>query len=432
MAKNFGLLGNRNPILGRGEIISEEIQRSHGGGCNNSVRTFEEAQQRLLPKLSHVIEQYDKKPRHMKLQNSVFFSINIDSNFLAKSYFPAGILINRNLGIAGSRYWHQFSRDEKKFNEPKKGRSVFVKANISNVIEFSQDLELAKFNKTERQQITRIDSIFLEPENKLNLPALFEEGAVELVFHPMTEFEWQECRKKIIEIGFRKQFGLFSELALQFYDDDIRFVPVTASRKLLERLNMFNPLRFARALSRIKVPEFTMFNKKEIVGKLGKARAKNDSLNFEIGVFDGGVDSRAGLSRWVVAEDLTSVSPDPEWIEHGTAVCSAAIFGPINPHNIQNTTPKARVHSFRIYPEEPAHGVNDFDLYQIIPKITSAIEDPKNQHIKVFVLSSGPAFPIDDDEINPLTAMIDKLCYEQDILFIVAAGNDGDLEPPYD
>ena len=432
MAKNFGLFGNRNPILGRGEVISEEVRRSRGGGGDNSIRTFEEAQQRLLPQLSNVVEQYSQKPRHLKLQSSAFFSINIDSKFLAKSYFPGGVLVNRNLSIAGTRYWQQFERDGEEFDAPEKGRCVFVKADISNIVGFTQDLKLARFNKTEMQQLTRIDSIFLEPENKLNLPAPFEEGAVELVFHPMTESEWRECRKKVIEIGFREQFGLLSELELQFYDDDIRFVPVTASRNLLERLNTFNPLRFARALSRIKVPEFTVLDKKEIAGTLGKARAKNDSLNFEIGVFDGGIDSRAGLSRWVVAEDLTSLPPEPEWVGHGTAVCSAAIFGPINPQNIQNATPKARVHSFRIYPEEPANGVNDFDLYRIIPKITSAIEDPKNQHIKVFVLSSGPAFPIDDDEINPLTAMIDKLCHEQDVLFAIAAGNDGDLEPPYD
>ena len=248
----------------------------------------------------------------------------------------------------------------------------------------------------------------------------------------MTESEWAECRGKIAELGFVGQFGLLSKLELQFYDEDIRFVPVTASRNLLERLSEFNPLRFARALSRIKVPEFTVLDKIEVAGLVGKARAKKELPNFEIGVFDGGVDSRSGLSRWVVSEDLTPMPPDPDWVEHGTAVCSAAIFGPLTPLNAQNAIPKAKVRSFRIYPEEPANGVNDFDLYRIIPKINLAVEDPKNQHIKVFVLSSGPEFPIDDDEVNPLTAMIDKLCHEQDILFAIAAGNDGELDSPYD
>ena len=56
MAKHFGLFGFKNPILGRGEIISEEVRRSPGGGGDNPIRTFEEAQQRLLPQLSNVVE----------------------------------------------------------------------------------------------------------------------------------------------------------------------------------------------------------------------------------------------------------------------------------------------------------------------------------------------------------------------------------------
>lgn len=432
MAKNFGLFGNKNPILGRGEVISEEVRRSRGGGGDNSIRTFEEAQQRLLPQLSSVMEDYTKKPRSFKLQGSAFFSINIDSKFLAKSYFPGGVLVNRELGIAGTRYWDQTERDGFELGEPVKGRCVFVKANISSIEKFTNDLKRAHFNKTEQQQLTRIDNIFLEPDSKLNLPTNFINGAAELIFHPMSEGEWAECKTKLIEIGFADDSTLLTELELQFYDEDIRFVPVTAPRRLLETLNGFNPLRFARALSRIRPPQITQFDRKDIAGALGKARAKNELLNFEIGVFDGGVDPRAGLSRWVVAEDLTPMPPTLEWVEHGTAVCSAAVFGPLNPQNVLNALPKAKVHSFRIYPEEPANGVNDFDLYRIIPKITSAVENPKNQNIKVFVLSSGPEYPIDDDEVNPLTAMIDKLCHEQDVLFAIAAGNDGDLEPPYD
>ncbi len=134
----------------------------------------------------------------------------------------------------------------------------------------------------------------------------------------------------------------------------------------------------------------------------------------------------------MASEHLTPLSPDSDWVEHGTAVCSAAVFGPLNPQTAQNATPKSKVRSFRIYPEEPVNGSNDFVLYRIIPKMTAAVEAPQNRHIKIFVLSSGPQFPIDDDEINPLTSMIDKLCHEQDVLFVIAAGNDGDLEPPYD
>lgn len=432
MAKNFGLFGGRNPILGRGEVISEQVRRSRGGGGDSSIRTFEDAQRRLLPQLEYAIETYTQKPRSHKLNNNAFFSINIDSKFLAKSYFPGGVLVNRQLHIAGTRYWNQSARDNITFDEMQKGRCVFVKAELASIDKFTKDLKKGNFNKTEREQLTRIDSIFLDPDSKISIPKDFREGAVELVFHPMNEYEWHECRDKVTKLGFQNRFDLLDDLELQFYDEDIRFVPVTASRDLLESINAFNPLRFARALSRIKVPDLTTFDKKEILATLGKARGNTEPFNFEIGVFDGGVDSRAGLARWVTAEDLTPMPPEAAWTEHGTGVCSAAIFGPLDPQKIQQATPKAKVRSFRIYPEEPVRGGNDFGLYRIIPLITAAVQSQRNQHIRVFILSSGPQIPVDDDEINPLTAMIDKLCHERDVLFAIAAGNDGDLPAPYD
>ncbi len=431
MTKKSGLFGVQNPILGRGEAISEKAQRGRGGGHDNSIRTFEEAQQRLLPQLTEVIEKFSYKPHRLKLNKNVFFSVNIDSKFLAKSYFPGGVLQNHDMRIAGTRYWNQTLRDGEELSEPARGRCVFVKAELSSIENFVIALDKGNFNKTEQVQLTRIDSIFSEPENKISLPYDFVTGAVELVFHPMTDEEWEECRNKIKELGLVDQFGLINELGIQFYNDDIRFVPTTAPRDILEILQEFNPLRFARIVPKINVPILTEHDKREIIETLGKSRSSSGQLNFKVGVFDGGIDNRAGLDKWVVSEDLTAMPSDSQWLEHGTAVCSAVVFGQINP-DVPEVEAKAKAHSFRIYPEEPINGVNDFDIYRVIPKIVHAVEDPKNKDIKVYVLSSGPRYSIVDDEIDPLTAMIDKLCHEQDVLFSIAAGNDGDLVPPYD
>jgi len=64
MTKHFGLLGYKNPILGRGETISEAVRRSRSGGKDHPIRSFEDAQQRLLPHLVNVVEDYSKKIDH--------------------------------------------------------------------------------------------------------------------------------------------------------------------------------------------------------------------------------------------------------------------------------------------------------------------------------------------------------------------------------
>jgi hypothetical protein len=63
--------------------------------------------------------------------------------------------------------------------------------------------------------------------------------------------------------------------------------------------------------------------------------------------------------------------------------------------------------------------------------IEETVKAPENSTIKTYVLSFGPNKPIEDDEIDPFTATLDRLAYEEDILFIVAVGNEGQLSEPY-
>ena len=66
----------------------------------------------------------------------------------------------------------------------------------------------------------------------------------------------------------------------------------------------------------------------------------------------------------------------------------------------------------------------DYDLYEIIDIIEKVV--PKNKDIKIYNISFGPPGPILDDSISRFTYALDKLAYEEDVLFVVAVGNDGE------
>jgi len=431
MPKFFNNIPHKNPILGQGELITEDTTRSRGGSSPIPIRSFEQAQVKLIPQLEQVLENHSSISNQLKLSSRAFFSIDLDSAFLAKSYFPSSVLQKHQLRVVGTRYWSQNSRDNRIFDEAQQARRIFIKSDLSSIELFIQHIKKATLTKTEQDQLTRIDSIFFDDPTKVKIPQNFLAGAAELIFHPMSDEEWNECYLNLVNLGFIANHAPLSDLQLQFYADDIRFIPTYATKALLEKIQNLNPLRTARILSRIETPSFIAYDEQMLQRALLNSRSGSESPSFEVGVFDGGVDPAAGLGPWITTEELTTEPPSPDWLSHGTAVCSAAIFGSLSP-STSNYSPKTRVRSFRIYPEEPYNSSENFTLYQIIPKIMSAVEDPKNKHIKVFILSSGPSIPIEDDNINPLTAMIDKLCYEHDILFAIAAGNAGNHSQPYD
>ena len=134
------------------------------------------------------------------------------------------------------------------------------------------------------------------------------------------------------------------------------------------------------------------------------------------------------LRDWVIKKDLTNLSEEQSALEHGTAVCGAVLYGPIDINRIAQ--PIFKVKSFRVFPIPPVHGA-DLDLYQVLDWIIDQVEAPENRHIKIYVLSFGPDHPVDDMDINLFTVTLDQLAYDHNVLFIVAAGNRGQENEPF-
>ena len=150
----------------------------------------------------------------------------------------------------------------------------------------------------------------------------------------------------------------------------------------------------------------------------------------EIGIIDGGVDDKIPhLRGWVSNVDKTPEAADDFFLEHGTAVCGAALYGSCDPQK-DPVQPRLKAKSFRVFPV-PKNSGWDLDLYQILDWLEDIVRDPANSHIQVYTLCFGPGMPVEDDEVNRFTATLDRLAYEYDVLFLVAAGNSGEMQYPF-
>lgn len=136
-----------------------------------------------------------------------------------------------------------------------------------------------------------------------------------------------------------------------------------------------------------------------------------------IGVIDMLFDERVYFGEWVeyhkMIDDRLPVSSDD--YRHGTAVSSIIVDGPkLNPW-LDDGCGRFRVRHFGV-----ASGTQ-FSSFKIIKFIKSIVEE--NKDIKVWNISLGSNQEINDNFISAEGAVLDKIQYENDVIFVVAGTN---------
>lgn len=427
---------DRFPILGKGEQLAEPIKYSPGGREKKPVRTFDQARSRLLPQMENLLSEIDSLDQRLRL-SKIFFKVALDWEYLAKSYFPLALFRNSRWEFVGSRPWHQSSRDGKAFEETKPARLLFLSASRMTIEDSYQRIERATgMTRKEREDLAKIDQLGLpNPHDRLINLKSFTKGVFELILHPLGAHEWKECQKKLTDLaGESKGLEFLWDWKRGQHSEPI-FLPARLQRKAFARLGLFNPLRAVRPMPSISFPRI----RKTRIVKLQEMPPKPvmRSVYPEIGVLDGGADTSCEpLRGWSSNVDATSASVRADYLEHGTAVCGATLFGPLSPQE-EIPEPKFKVKSFRVLP--PSDGDDPLALYRVLDAVERIVESEKNEQIEIYVMSFGPDTTINDEEIDRFTVTLDQLAYRENVLFFVAVGNQGAeahpsnrIQPPSD
>jgi hypothetical protein len=136
-----------------------------------------------------------------------------------------------------------------------------------------------------------------------------------------------------------------------------------------------------------------------------------------IGVIDTMFDENVYFSEWVDFTNMVSkdIELSPNDYYHGTAVSSIIVDGPsMNPH-LDDGCGRFKVRHFGV-----AAG-NQFSSFSILRSIDEIVAS--NSDIKVWNLSLGSKLEINKNFISPEAAILDKIQYENDVIFIIAGTN---------
>ncbi|MBY0492405.1 MAG: S8 family serine peptidase [Gemmatimonadaceae bacterium] len=185
-----------------------------------------------------------------------------------------------------------------------------------------------------------------------------------------------------------------------------------------------NPLRSVRPLPQIRPvlpPAFRMLDQ-TAVQPLADATPITE---HRVAVFDGGVDPTCAVTGpAVMFKDLSGEAVDARALEHGSVVTNAVLFGYVASGEPLRR-PEVAVDHYRIWPP-PAAQAADADLYWVLQQIGAIV---RKAEYRIAVICVAPDQEVDELTPHPWTAVLDDLAHETGTVFVVAAGNRGDLDP---
>src|SRR6266850_2214273 len=113
-----------NYLLGFGERLTEKIEAPRKIAKKRHPYTFNEARQRLTPQLRKAVKDIEQLPAAACPNDESIAAVTLHPAYLAKTFFPAGLLRSVGLESIGSRSRHLVPEKGAKFSKQKEGTAI--------------------------------------------------------------------------------------------------------------------------------------------------------------------------------------------------------------------------------------------------------------------------------------------------------------------
>jgi len=426
------------PLLVNGEALRLDVEAPRaGGGEKFEPQTVAQAQSILAPQVIAASEAVALLPTRLRASDRVYLEAKLLPNYLAASYFPTELLAHVGASPVGSRADIGQYVTKAKSVEARTRRLIFTVSD-QGLAELRRLITQGGRNRTEEQafsQIRELSEIALPRESdvlRVPAPAAANEGGSHLriweaVLHPRASAlgEPIPLDDETLELWFSLVAAEAGEVHREYVRrvGGLTFAPVGLNAEHIPALARFNPLRVLRPMPAIRPRP--RFGTRSLQRLIAPSTTQPVVSTVSVAVFDGGVDTsrRSGSLFAIPTHDLTPEAPAQDELEHGTGVTGAVLYGLVAPGQ-QAPTPPLPVESYRVLPAP--HIPGDLEGYWVLDRIIEEVE--KKGH-RLVNLSLGPTLAVEDDmEPNRWTSELDQLAWEKDVLFVVAAGNDGDQD----
>ncbi len=429
--EGFGL--GTNFLLGNGHVLTSPVTVKKKMEEKPPPYTVDEAKQRVAPMVADAAADAATIPSEACPGDYAVGVLTLHPQYTAKSYFPAGFLHDSGLVPIGSR-GAQIRPGKLRGgaalapkSEPMETVELFVAGRRRGLTQLgkaisgwdeSQTSGAADLFKVERFRIATAGDRLRPLGSRDRAPVLLD---VALYNPDGVDVDVLEAFLK-----YARSLGAEPLVNRRLDVGGLSFLPVRAASASVAQLSLFSFLRVVRAMPPLRPLRPVTRSAKPLTKKpLAFPSVGPVDPNLRAAVFDGGLPPNTTIRNFATAIDAPGIGvPVPGYLEHGMAVTSALLFGPI-PESGDLPQPYAHVDHYRVLDSRTAATTGDPDLYDVLHRIREVLQTGRYQFANI---SLGPAYPIEDDDVNPWTSVLDSLLSNSNTLLTVAVGNEGDKD----
>jgi hypothetical protein len=416
-------MAQTNFLIGRGEMLTYVIPPPGGGGSKAEVYTLNEARNRLLPQAQITSNAFNALPAIACPQNFVVARLAMYPSFIAKSFFPAGLLRSNDLTSVGSRTVIIKPEKWSKKEPPRMSSTteLLVAGRRESFSALDKWIQGMASNDSAARDLMRLERIteFTADER------LLKTGTATQRFFEVGLHMLPNQNSDFIKSAFQtyaKQLDIQVHVKLNFAAGNLWFVPLEGKADAMKRLAMFSFVRVLRP-----VPLLRGFRPvSRSTGPLTSCTLPIEqplSSEPRVAIMDGGLPSQHPIASHTLNSYKkidTTANDDPDSVEHGLAVTSAFLYGPLPPngtaHRPYSAVDHLRVLDADVDTEAP------LELYRTLGKIEEVLLSRQYEFLN---LSLGPDLEIEDTEVHAWTSVIDSLLSDGNTFMTVAVGNNG-------
>lgn len=418
-------MADRNFLLGRGERLTQGIPPLNSGGPKKHPYNFEEAISRLAPKAEELVKGLENLPALACPRDEAVGIITLHPSYMAKSFFPEGLLASAGLRSVGSRSTVIKPEKWARKGPPEEVETVeiFVAGKRKNFADLAELLVGNDFDSIAHDIIKVEDFRLFHTGERIKNVDHTGKQKLEVAIHTngtgASQYILEGLQNFFKKVGGNLDFDRGISVA------GLSFFPAIADYEAVKNMEQFSYLRVIRQMPTLRTFAPMFRNKgRNYFFKCDIPDIAAVDPGLAVAIFDGGVPSgHSYLDRWVDRRKSKNLKkPLKDGLEHGLGVTSAFLFGPF----VKGTmapTPYANVVHYRVVDENLA---SDQDLFDVLPRIKTILE--RNEH-EFVNLSIGPDIPINDNEVEVWTSVLDTYLSSGKVFATIAVGNNGESDP---
>lgn len=418
-------MSQTNFLIGRGELLTHEIKGPKRKPGKAEVYTLQEATRRLTPQFSKVASGLDALPPEACPGDFGIARLTMNPSYIARSFFPVAMLRTVGLESVGSRTVKLTPEGWTKQGAPRESTTteLFVAGKrqaFRHLKEWTQELEADSDEALDLAHIEQFSAF--SPEERIVSLGGEKDRFFEVGIHLLPDEDRQFIQRAFAKYAKGLEVNVHGELGVTA--GNLWFVPVEGKHGDIQRLAEFVFVRVIRPMPKLRGIRPVQRSSGVSVGCSLPAEQPLSS-EPRVAILDGGLPAHHAIGPWLRSYRVLDehAEDDQQGLEHGLAVTSAFLFGPIVPNGVASR-PYAYVDHLRVLDNDIGNE-DPLELYRTLGFVEEVLLSRQYQFVN---LSLGPELSIEDTDIHAWTSVIDDLLSDGDTLMTVAVGNNGEMD----